>query len=193
MEARAKSDRKQQILATAAEILETKSFAAFSYQDLADRLGIRKPSIHHHFKSKDELRVALLKFYKDRGDALMAQIVGAADGPADALRNVFAKCEQVLLDGDEQVCPSSAFEVDAKNLSETMVATLREYKISFQKQMAELLESARSAGQIAFLGQSMDQAGTLLAAMQGAQVTEPILGRDYFRAVIAQLQRSIGL
>ena len=187
------TERKQQILATAAEILEHKSFAAFSYQDLAERLGIRKASIHHHFASKDELGIALLRFFQARGDALMAEIVGNARSPGEALKTIFATCEHVLFDGEAKVCPSAAFEVDAKNMSAAVIEVLRESSESFQTQLAELLETARAGGEIAFLGNSKDQAATVMAAMNGARVCEAIMGREHFRGVIRQLERSLGL
>jgi len=111
--ARLVSDRKQQILTTAAQILEHKSFAAFSYQDLADELVICKAIIHHHFATKDEL--------------------GAA---------------------------------------------LRQSTQTFMAKLGELLEGARTGGEIALLG---------------ARISEPILGRECFRGIVRQLQRSLGL
>ena len=57
-------DRKAQILRVASELLLTRSFTSFSYQDLSDRLGIRKASIHHHFPTKDDLLVALTERYR---------------------------------------------------------------------------------------------------------------------------------
>ncbi|MFK7739813.1 MAG: TetR/AcrR family transcriptional regulator [Planctomycetota bacterium] len=187
------SERKQQILAVAAEILENKSFAAFSYQDLADRLGIRKASIHHHFPSKDELGVELLKFFEVRANTLMGEIVGGASSPGEALRAIFSKCEQVLLDGEAKVCPSAAFEIDARNLSPAVIDQLRSSSVSWQKQLAQLLDEARRAGDIAFLGDVHDQAATIANALQGARISEAIMGRDHFRGVVRQLQRSLGL
>ena len=187
------SERKQQILATAADILEHKSFAAFSYQDLADRLGIRKASIHHHFKSKDELGIELLRFFQARGDALMADTLAEAKTPGAALRTIFDMCEKVMFDGETKVCPSCAFEVDAKNLSPAMIEMLRESTERFQQQMADLLEAARGGGEVTFLGEVKDQAATLVSALQGARIAEPIMGREHFRGVVRQLTRSLGL
>jgi TetR/AcrR family transcriptional repressor of nem operon len=187
------SERKQQILATAADILEHKSFAAFSYQDLADRLGIRKASIHHHFKSKDELGLALLKFFQARGDALMSDTLADGKSPGAALQMIFETCEQVMFDGSSKVCPSCAFEVDARNLSPTMIDMLRESTESFQQQLATLLEAARKGGEIAFIGVAKDQAATLVSALQGARIAEPIMGREHFRGVVRQLSRSLGM
>jgi len=187
------SERKQQILATAADILEHKSFAAFSYQDLAERLGIRKASIHHHYPSKDELGIELLKFFKARGDALMMEVVGAAKSPGAALSAVFEMCEKVMFDGETKVCPSCAFEVDAKNLSPKMIEMLRESNEAFVEQLAGLLTAARAGGEITFLGEPKDQAATIVSALQGARLAEPIMGREHFRGVIRQLCRSLGL
>ena len=44
-------DRKEQIVDMASELLQTRSFNSFSYQDLSERLGITKASIHHHFRT----------------------------------------------------------------------------------------------------------------------------------------------
>lgn len=187
------TERKQQILATAADILEHKSFAAFSYQDLADQLGIRKASIHHHFPRKDQLGIELLKFFQARGDALMADTLAAANSPGEALRMIFSMCEKVMFDGETKVCPSCAFEVDAKNLSPALIEMLRQSNESFQNQLAKLLDAARAGGEIAFLGDVKDQAATLVSALQGARIAEPIMGREHFRGVVRQLLRSLGL
>lgn len=48
-------DTKTQILATAADLLQKQSMHGFSLQDVADRVGIRKPSLFHHYRNKDAL------------------------------------------------------------------------------------------------------------------------------------------
>ncbi len=59
-------DRKEQILELAAELLQSRSFTSFSYQDLSERLGLSKASIHHHFSTKEELLLALAERYQER-------------------------------------------------------------------------------------------------------------------------------
>ena len=48
-------DTKTQILTTAADLLQKRSMNGFSLQDVADRVGIRKPSLFHHYRNKDAL------------------------------------------------------------------------------------------------------------------------------------------
>ena len=33
--------------------MQTRSFHGFSFQDIADEIGVRKASLYHHFDSKD--------------------------------------------------------------------------------------------------------------------------------------------
>lgn len=70
-------DTKTQILATAADLLQKRSMNGFSLQDVADRVGIRKPSLFHHYRNKDALvadvvEASILAFSK-RIDAAQAQ------------------------------------------------------------------------------------------------------------------------
>lgn len=48
-------DTKTHILSTAADLLQKQSMHGFSLQDVADRVGIRKPSLFHHYRNKDAL------------------------------------------------------------------------------------------------------------------------------------------
>ena len=186
------TDRKNQILETAAEVLEHKSFAAFSYQDLATRLGLRKASIHHHFPTKDDLGRALLAWYQANGDEVMTRLVEAGT-PGEAISQMLDMCEDVLLDNPTRVCPSGAFEVDSDALSDAMREGIRDLKQRHIQRTSDLLAAARTAGELSFLGEPTDQASAIVAAMQGAREATPILGRDFFRGVIRQLKRSMGL
>lgn len=45
----------------ASQLIADVGYNGFSYADLSQRLGIRKPSIHHHFPSKVDLVVAVVE------------------------------------------------------------------------------------------------------------------------------------
>ena len=68
-----RSETAEQILDLAETLIQTRGYSAFSYQDIADSLGIRKASIHYHFPSKADLGVAVVDRYIARfGEALTA-------------------------------------------------------------------------------------------------------------------------
>ena len=48
-------DTRKQIVAVASEFVQAVGYNAFSYRDLAERVGIRTASIHYHFPTKADL------------------------------------------------------------------------------------------------------------------------------------------
>lgn len=95
-ETRADGDTRHLILDVAEELLLTRGYVAFSYQDIAARIGIRKASIHYHFPSKADLGLAII----ERGVA-RTQHVRTRDlsDPAARLEDYFRHFEQLNRDG----------------------------------------------------------------------------------------------
>src|SRR5262249_26520883 len=59
------------LIDAAMHLVRRRGYAAFSYADLAEIIGIRKASIHHHFPTKEDLGEALVVAYTERiADAL---------------------------------------------------------------------------------------------------------------------------
>ena len=54
-------DTRTKILDSAQRLIQTRSFHGFSFQDIADEVGIRKASLYHHFDSKDAVALAVLE------------------------------------------------------------------------------------------------------------------------------------
>lgn len=80
------------IMEAAEQLLRTRGYSDFSYADLVEQAGIRKPSIHHHFPTKEDLGVAivsdyLVNFKATLDDTLVCQ--PTAGGPAGFLRSSF--------------------------------------------------------------------------------------------------------
>lgn len=49
------ADRRTAIIGGAAELFDSRGFHASSMEDIAEAVGLRKPSLYHYFKSKDEI------------------------------------------------------------------------------------------------------------------------------------------
>lgn len=52
---------RERVLAAAAELFGARSLAGTSLQMIADRLGMSKPAIYHHFRSRDDIVAALME------------------------------------------------------------------------------------------------------------------------------------
>ena len=57
------TDTKTAILDAAQALIQTRGFTAMSFQDIAEIVGIKKPSIVHYFASKTELGSAVVQRY----------------------------------------------------------------------------------------------------------------------------------
>jgi TetR/AcrR family transcriptional regulator, cholesterol catabolism regulator len=57
------SPRREEILTTAITIFAEKGFAGATMRDVADEVGILPGSLYHHFKSKDEILIEILRRY----------------------------------------------------------------------------------------------------------------------------------
>ena len=55
-----RSETAEKILDVAERLIQTRGCSAFSYQDIADALKIKKASIHYHFESKTDLVIAVI-------------------------------------------------------------------------------------------------------------------------------------
>ena len=75
------NDTRERILAVAQELFIDQGYDGTSLREIADRLGFTKAALYYHFRSKDEILVALL----EPGSALLAEFLERlthADGVA---------------------------------------------------------------------------------------------------------------
>lgn len=101
------------LLITAELLLRTKGYAAFSYADLADEIGIKKASIHHHFPTKEGLGVAVIESYLFRFEKNLA-LINEQSPDALVRLNAFAS---LFVDSSENgmlpLCGALAAELSA--------------------------------------------------------------------------------
>nr|WP_052478880.1 TetR/AcrR family transcriptional regulator [Kibdelosporangium sp. MJ126-NF4]CEL21034.1 Transcriptional regulator, TetR family [Kibdelosporangium sp. MJ126-NF4]CTQ95452.1 Transcriptional regulator, TetR family [Kibdelosporangium sp. MJ126-NF4] len=71
---------RERILLTAREMFSARSYRATSMREIAERVGITKPSLYHHFRSKAEILDSLISAPIDE---LAAAVEAAADDGSD--------------------------------------------------------------------------------------------------------------
>ena len=85
---RAGSERRDQILAIAAELFAERGFAATTVREIADSAGILSGSLYHHFDSKESMVEELLRTFLE--EITLAYRIEAASGddPVQVLRTL---------------------------------------------------------------------------------------------------------
>ena len=66
----------ERVLDVAEELIARRGYNGFSYDDIAKRIGIKKPSIHHHFPTKAELVAVMAQRYTHRFRGALLEIEG---------------------------------------------------------------------------------------------------------------------
>jgi TetR/AcrR family transcriptional repressor of nem operon len=100
---------RDEILDAARELAQTVGFEAFSYADLAERVGIRSASIHHHFRYKQDLVAELLVRYR-LDFAQSTKALNAIDSAPDRLVAYARLFAEVAAQGRMCLCGMSAAE-----------------------------------------------------------------------------------
>lgn len=78
-----KLDVRDSIVSHAIRLFAARGFDATPIQEIADAVGIRKPSLLYHFPSKDDLRAAVLDETLSRWNGVLPRVLRAATSGHD--------------------------------------------------------------------------------------------------------------
>ncbi|SFP69592.1 transcriptional regulator, TetR family [Variovorax sp. OK605] len=180
---------REQILAAARGFIETRSYLGFSFQDVADAVGVRKASLYHHFASKEALGIAVIRGatqgFKD-WDAARAR------APKDALESYFRMYRNTLKAGSG-MCPAGALAPGWDVINDELrqaVQELRNTQVTWLTGVLGALVPVREKGK---KGPSVASlAAYVFTVCQGALLSARMTGRvDDFDDAIAQLRSSL--
>jgi TetR/AcrR family transcriptional repressor of nem operon len=165
---------RDRILDAAQELLQTRSFTGFSFDDLAKRVGIRKPSLYHHFRSKDELGAEVLARVGARLEALAGS--GGAGSGAEQLRAYLETMGEVLGAGTK-LCPGGSFAAGWAVAPNSIRSSVKRMGAVHFAWIGRALERGRADGSLQQNGCSTEAtARWVFATLQGALLLARISG-----------------
>jgi TetR/AcrR family transcriptional regulator, transcriptional repressor for nem operon len=157
-------DTRKAILKRAERYLQDAGFASFSFRDLANDLGIKSASVHYHFRSKEELGIALLQRYQEQFNR-WTESRKTAGSPKGDLLQWFEYEQHLCRAGD--ICPGGAFGAEFAVLPERVREELEKLHGMQRQWMRMTIATGRQLGEIRPEGKVEDQAEMVLAALQG--------------------------
>lgn len=177
---------RDQILASAQRLVQQRGFNGFSYADVADEVGIRKASLHHHFPTKTDLGLALVKAYAEDLEAGLRRIEAETERPDKRLR-AYVALYRGALDAD-RMCLCGMLASEALTLDAALLPELSRFFIRNAEWLAEVLAAGKSQKIFAFSGSAADHGRAFLSALQGALLMARATGgRDAFERTAAIL------
>ena len=157
----------EQLLDAAQEFAQLRGYNAFSYRDLAERVGIRAASIHHHFPAKGDLGKALVSRYRDRFRQAVSAIAARESG-APAKLEAFAALFKGTFEQDGRACLGGMLAADLPTLPAEVADQVRGFYAENEAWLARVLEAGRRDGELHFEGSPRDAAAALLDGLEGA-------------------------
>lgn len=151
-------------------LLMERGFNAISYQDISDRIGIRKASVHYHFPTKADLGVAVIRRYADRVDAMHVPVERLEGGMfAIALERMLGVFADIGAQSPK-VCLGGILGAEFETLPDAMQAEVRRFFAGLHHWLGAMLDKGRAQGVFAFAGDSADMARALVAMLEGALI-----------------------
>jgi len=182
---------KERVLDAAQDLIQTRSFHGFSFQDLADRVGIRKPSLYHYFDSKEALALAVLERAADWVRTHLAKVDG--EDPAARLERYFEMFRDLHGKG-ERMCPGGSFAAVFDGVSSSVQSTLHRFTKLHLDLLENIVREGAERGQFEIKDQRpRDVAMQIFAGVQGALMIGRLTGDAHaIDAVIAEFRNYLG-
>ena len=163
-----RSETAGQILDLAETLIQTRGYSAFSYQDIADSLGIRKASIHYHFPSKADLGVAVVDRYIIRfGDALTA-IADDQSQSSTAMLDFYVQPYLQFASTPDRVCLSGALAGEMLALPPKVRERVDHFFQTHQLWLTKILKRGVTRGEFTLAAPASKVARFVFGALQGA-------------------------
>ncbi|WP_038173765.1 TetR/AcrR family transcriptional regulator [Vibrio pacinii] len=181
------SSRKQQVLDVAAELLQSRVFSAFSYQDIADQLSISKAAIHSHYRTKEQLGNALLDSYLDA----TKQVQAIADNAGSSAWQKFDAYIDTMASrtiNSGQVCMASVLRLEHNVISPAMQKGVEKVYELDKDWLEKVLIQGLENGEMSFKGSARSQASLIVIAIQGALINARAEGEGAFFDTIEQIR-----
>ncbi len=163
------SDTKTSLLDSAENAARTRGFDGFSYADLAQDVGIRKASIHHHFPTKAALSIALMQRYHETLEEACDTIAKTHSTGGTRLAALIDFYREALK-GGKSLCLCVSFSTSRESLTPEVIAAI----CAFRKMMIAWLEmvfkSAQTEQSILGVSNPQKEAAAALALIEGAQL-----------------------
>jgi TetR/AcrR family transcriptional regulator, transcriptional repressor for nem operon len=165
---------RQKILDTAQRLIQTRSFHGFSFQDIADEVGIRKPSLYHHFASKDDVAIAVLDRAADWVRGEMNKVEGKE--PTERLEAYFDIFRTIHGKG-ERMCPGGSFGAVFDAVASPVQRRLHSFSQMHLQWLEKVVREGVEGGQFRIGDQRpRDVAMQILAGVQGALLMGRLTG-----------------
>lgn len=160
---------RDQILDSAQFLLQHYGYNAFSFDNIAKKVGIKKPSIHHHFASKALLGVEVIKRYREQFSMTLESISEKYPDALSCLENYIQLFIKTYRE-ERKFCVCGMLGAEIDSLPAILVDEVTLFFKLNQRWLAKILQQGLNEGIFHFKDKPAQRALYLLASLEGAMV-----------------------
>jgi AcrR family transcriptional regulator len=154
-----------EILSVAADLFDEQGYGQTSLQEIAERVGVSRPSLYHYFSSKEEILAALVDRSTARREEIIGQISASDDAPVSRLRMLLRLVGEAT--GSNPTGLRITLDNEAALADEVRRRSARSRRLLFDL-LASILAEGVGDGSLRPLDERQ-VAATLIAALTGLQ------------------------
>ncbi|MGX0961834.1 TetR/AcrR family transcriptional repressor of nem operon [Bradyrhizobium japonicum] len=178
------SSTSDDILACARTLIIAGGYNGFSYADVADVVGIRKPSIHHHFASKVDLVRTLVSRYRAEAEAGLTALERNVADPREQLKSYVGYWEACINDATALFCVCALLACELPILPEEVALEVRAHFRSLASWLTSVMERGKQKGQLHLSSAAKIEAEGFMATVHGAMLSARAYGDPKMFGVI---------
>lgn len=138
--------RKQSIIASALEIIDLLGIDGLSLRELAKRQGIVEGALYKHFRSKEEILLAVIDYHARYDSKIINTIENSSKTPKEAIMFFIKSFAELFESEPVMICIMSSYEVLLEDSA--VVNKAKEIFISRSEYITHLIEKGQRDGSI---------------------------------------------
>jgi TetR/AcrR family transcriptional regulator, transcriptional repressor for nem operon len=173
------------IVDAAEQLIQQYGYNGFSYDDISRQVGLKKPSIHHHFQTKSILVAMVVERYSYRFKLLLDEIDSQSLSATAKLKG-YIDLFSSTYETNRRLCVCGMLGAETDILPTEIVSSVSQFFEMNQNWLARVLESGVSSKEFILDLLPAKHALYLLSSLEGAMIVGRGLSSDGTLREVAQ-------
>ncbi|NVO19919.1 MAG: TetR/AcrR family transcriptional regulator [Bacteroidetes bacterium] len=181
---------REKIIELGENLIRTKGYNAFSYQDISSELGIKNAAIHYYFPSKENLGTSIVRTNIQRFDEMVENMHSRSFDEAQQLETfirIYTKSHR-----EQKLCLMGSLGPDFNTLNPSMQQELQRMTDKILIWLSGLLQSGKDKGIFSFKQDPASKAlmilSSLIASLQLSRILNKMDYKSIHQSIIEDLK-----
>jgi TetR/AcrR family transcriptional repressor of nem operon len=166
----------ERIVGEGRRLIMTRGYNGFSYADIAEAVGIRKASIHHHFAGKNDLAMAVVDQSRAIIQSQVAQLAAVEPEAVEQLRAYAGYWERCIADDSAPFCVAAMLAAELPSLPDDVAASVRAHFVELTEWLTHILVIGVRQGSVSLVRSPEQEADAFMSAIYGAMLSARAFG-----------------